>query len=106
MGKVIDYAKIPTAVPFRGLTEQECEAVKAATGTLIDRGRATGSAIHHDSRYMCVFDTSGEPYLVGRQNGVCYLFDKYNMILARSEQFEIVLDALKMMLAPAPEEAD
>ena len=106
MGKVIEFSKLPTALPLRGLTGQECEEVKATAVTLVDQGQATGSAIHHDSGYMCVFDIHGEPLLIGRQNGVCYLFDKYNMILARSENFEIVLDALKMILAPSPDEAD
>lgn len=106
MGKIIKFSKLPTALPVRGLTKQECEAVNAAAETLVDQRHATGSAIHHDNRYMCVFDIDGEPLLIGRQNGVCYLFDKYNMILARSERFEIVLDALKMMLAPSPDDAD
>jgi len=102
MGKVIQFSKAPDVLPFQGLTRHECDAVKAAADTLIERGKATGSAIHHDSRYMCVFDVRGEPHLIGRQNGVCYLLDKYNMILARSPRFEIVLDALEMMLKPSP----
>ena len=103
MGKVVEFPKATEALPLRGLTEQECADVKAAADTLIEQGQATGSAIHHDSQYMCVFNVQGEPHLIGRQNGVCFLFDKYNMILARSQRFEIVLDALEMMLSPTPD---
>ena len=101
MAKVIEYSE--ATVPLQGLTEQECADVEAVADSLIERGQATGYAIHFDNKYMCVFDVHGEPHLIGRQNGVCYLLDKYNMILARSQRFEIVLDALEMMLSPTPD---
>ncbi|MDA1326797.1 MAG: hypothetical protein O3C34_18900 [Proteobacteria bacterium] len=104
MGIVIELSNLNQALPLRGLTRQERADVMSVADTLIEQGRATGHAIHHDSQYMCVFDVHGEPYLIGRQNGVCYLLDKYNMILARSLSFEIVLDALEMMLSPSPDE--
>jgi hypothetical protein len=102
MGNDIEISE--ATPPLQGLTEQECANVEAVADRLIEQGQSTGYAIHYDNKYMCVFDVHGKPHLIGRQNGVCYLLDKYNMILARSQRFEIVLDALEMMLSPSPDE--
>jgi hypothetical protein len=93
-------------VPSRGLTRQECADIRAVASRLIEQGRATGVSIHSDAQYMGVFDRNGEPYLISRRNGVCYLSDKHEMIFARSQRFEIVLDALEMLLSPSPDETD
>ena len=100
MGVIIPFPKAK-AVPLTGLTEQECDAVHAEAYDLMIKGCATGVSIHNDGEYMCVFDRDGEPYSVRRENGVCYVFDSNEMILARSDRFEIVLDALKMTLSPS-----
>lgn len=94
---------VKNVIPVWGLTEQECDAVQAEAYDLMLRGRATGVAVHEDDHFMCVFDGNGEPHFIGRDNGVCYLLDSNQMILARSQRFEIVLDALEMMLSPTPD---
>ncbi len=91
---------VKKVIPIWGLTEQECDAVQAEAYDLMLQGRATGISIQNDGRCMCVFDGNGEPYFIGRENGVCYLFDNNEMMLASSQRFEIVLDALEMMLPP------
>ena len=48
---------------------------------------------------MCVFDRQGEPYFIGRENGVCYLFDPTGAFLARNPRFEVVIDALAEALS-------
>ncbi len=67
MGKVIKFSKGTKALPLQGLTEKECAEVKAVADRLIEQGRTIGTAIHYDSKYMCVFDVDGEPILIGRQ---------------------------------------
>ena len=52
---------------------------------------------------MCVFDGDGEPYSIGREEGVCYLTDPDETMIAHSQRFEIVLEALEMMLSPTPD---
>lgn len=96
---------VKKAAPASGLTEEECDAIQAEAYDLMLQGRATGVSIHHDGQYMCVFDGSGVPYSIGRQNGLCYLYDNNDTMLARSQHFEIVLDALEMMLPPAPDQS-
>ena len=95
---------IKKAVPVWGLTEQECDTVQTEAYDLMLRGQATGVSIHNDGQYMCVFDRNGQPYSVRRENGMCYLFDPNEMILARSDRFEILLDALEMALSPSQDE--
>jgi hypothetical protein len=95
---------VKKAIPIWGLTEQECDAVQAEAYDFMLQGRVTGVSIHNDGQYMCVFDASGEQYSIGRENGVCYLFDNDDEVLASSQRFEIILDALEMMLPPAPDE--
>jgi hypothetical protein len=103
MGIVVDLSSLNKVMQLRGLTARQCRDLSSMADTLLEQGLAAGYAIHHDKSYMCVFDVNGEPYLVGRQNGVCYLLDRYNMILAKSLRFEIILDALEMMLSPPPD---
>ncbi len=59
---------------------------------------------HNDGQFMCVFDGDGEPYSIGREKGVCYLTDPDETMIAHSRRFEIVLEALEMMLSPTPDE--
>lgn len=89
---------VKNVVPICGLTEEECDAVQAEAYELILQGRATGASIHNDGQYMCVFDGNGEPYFVGREQGVCYLSDHEETMLARSPRFEIVLQSLEAAL--------
>ena len=103
MGIIIPFPKAK-AVPVKGLTEQECDAVHAEAYDLMVEGYATGVSNHNDGEYMCVLDRSGKPYSVRRENGLCYLFDPNEMILARSERFEMVLVALEMTMSPARDE--
>jgi hypothetical protein len=95
---------IKRANPVWGLTEDECDAVQAEAYDMMLQGRVTGVSIHDDGKYMCVFDSDGEPFSIGRENGVCYLFDNNDVVLASSQQFDIVLDALDMILPAMPNE--
>jgi len=103
MGIVIPLPK-GKAVPVKGLTGQECDAIQAEAYDLIIEGCATGIAIDDDGGYMCVLDRNGKPYTVCRENGLCYLLDPEDLILARSDRFEIVLDALEMTLSSSQDE--
>ncbi len=94
---------VKNPVPIWGLTEQECDAIQAEAYDLMLQGRSTGVSIHNNGEYMCVFDGNGVPYSIGRENGVCCLRDNNEVTLARSQIFEIVLDALEMMLPPRPD---
>ena len=93
-----------TPVPKRGLTKQECDVLDAEASGLIQDGQATGVSIHNDGQYMCIFDRHGEPYFIGREEGMCYLFDHEETMLARSQRFAIVLQALAAILT-SPEDA-
>ena len=103
MGIIIPFPK-KKAVPLKGLTQQECEAVQVGAYNLMIEGCITGVSTHNDGEYMCVFDLNGNPHSVRRENGICYLFDNNEMILARSERFEMVLLALEMTLSPTRDE--
>ena len=76
------------------LTEDECQTVHEEAYGLMQRGSVTGVSRHNDGMYMCIFDRNGEPYFIGRENGVCYLFDPTGAFVARSPRFEVVVDAL------------
>ena len=91
-------------VPIWRLTEHECAAVQAIAYDLMTQGHATGVSIHNDRQYVCVFDGNGEPYSIGRERGVCYLTDSDETMFARSQRFEIVLQALEILLSPPPDE--
>ncbi len=97
MAKILPFPA-KTVVPIWGLMEHECDAVQAVAYDLMLRGYSTGIGIHNDSQYMCVFDGNGEPYSISREHGICYLFDNNEMMLARSQRFEIVLQALEAAL--------
>lgn len=96
---------VKKAIPKWGLTDAECDTVQAEAYDLMLQGRVTGVSIHDDGQYMCVFDRYGEQYSIGRENGVCYLFDNRDSVLASSQRFEIVIDALEMILPPTPDES-
>lgn len=100
MGTVVEFPKTSNVVPLRGLTRRECAAVKAAADYLIEQGQSTGSSIHKNGQYMCVFGPDGAPLMISRQNGICYLVDQNEMILARSQRFDIVLQALEAAFTP------
>ena len=85
-------------VPIWGLTERECAAIHAAAFPLIQNGQSTGVSVHNDRQYMCVFDCDGAPYSIAREEGVCYLTSPEETMLAHSRRFEIVLQALAVIL--------
>ena len=88
-----------------GLTQQECEAVQSLANILIHRDLVTGISIHTNGPYMCVFDAEGDPYVISRENGMCYLCDADDILFARSKRFDIVLQALEMLLTLRPDGA-
>ena len=94
---------VKKVVPVWGLTEQECDAVQADAYDLMLQGWATGVSIHNDGQYMCVFDGNGEPYSIGREEGVCYLTDPNETMVVHNRQFEIVLQALQILLTSRPD---
>ena len=55
---------------------------------------------------MCVFDGKREPYTISREEGVCYLSDPDETMLAHSRQFEELLQALEVLLTSRPDEVD
>ena len=59
---------------------------------------ATRVSVHDNGNYMSVFDCRGDQFFIGRVDGVNYLFDHEETMLAHSRQFEIVLEALEILL--------
>jgi hypothetical protein len=97
---------VKKVVPIWGLTEPECDAIQSEAYELMLEGQATGISIHNDCQYICVLDKNGEPYSIGREQGVCYLFDSNETMLARSRRFEIVLRTLAILLTSRPDAVD
>jgi hypothetical protein len=97
MATIIPFPNI-RPIQARGLTTQECNVLDAEAAGLIHEGQATGVSIHNDGQYMCVYDSHGEPYFIGREEGLCYLFDHEETMLAKSPQFENVMQALETAL--------
>lgn len=91
----------PNAAPAPrcGLSQQECALVEAEAAGFIHDGLATDVSIHNGGQYMCVFNRRGEPYYLGREEGVVYLFDHRETLLAESIQFAAVLQRLETVLA-------
>lgn len=87
------------AIPVWGLTLEECDLIHSMAYELIRRGGATGVSIHNDGQYMCVFDSRGEPYFIGRVDNDCYLFNAAESLIAENRRFEVVLDALEDILS-------
>ncbi len=98
MATIIPFPKA-MPVPGRGLSKQECDVLDSEAREFILDGQASGVTTHNDGQYMCVFGPGGAPLMINRQNGLCYLFDNNEMMLARSQRFEIVLQALEAALA-------
>jgi hypothetical protein len=97
---------VKNVVPVWGLTEQECDAVQAEAYDLMLEGQVTGVSIHNDGQCMCVFDGNGSPYTIGREEGVYYLTNPDENMIAHSRQFENVLQALETLLTSRPDGAD
>jgi hypothetical protein len=102
MATIIPFP-VKKVVPIWGLTEQECNAVQAVAYDLILEGHARRVSVHNDRQYMCVLDANGEPYSIGREEGVCYLTDPDETMLTHSRRFEIVLQALQILLTSRPD---
>ena len=83
--------------------EQECDAVQAIAYDLMLQGYATGVSIHNDRQYMCVFDGNGVLYSIGREEGVCFLTNQEETMLVHNRRFEIVLQALEILLTSRPD---
>ncbi len=94
MGIVVPFPKTKT-LPARRLTKQECDAVLMV---VIAKGLDTYVSVNNGSEYVCVFGYEGEPYYIGRENGVCYLFDYDEMVIISSPHFHVVQQALEVIL--------
>lgn len=90
------------SVPECGLTKQECNVLDIETEGLMQEGQAMGISIHNGGQFMCIYDCHGEPYFIGREEGICYLFDHEETLLAESRHFEIVMQALESLLIATP----
>ena len=100
MGEVVPFAKKKKLVSFQRMTKRECDAVLAI---LIEKELANYFSIHDGGQYLCVFDSHGDPYIIGREKSVCYLFDPDETMLAQGQCFEDVLDTLEMTLKSTPD---
>ena len=94
MGIVLPFPECKT-LPAQRLTKQECDAVLSVH---IEKGLATYVSLNNGCQYVCVFDYEGEPYYIGREDGVCYLFDHEEMVVISSQHFEVVQQALEVIL--------
>ncbi len=89
------------AFPAQRLTKQECDSVLTV---MIGKGLDTYVSINNGSKYVCVFDHKDEPYYIGREDGVCYLFDHNEMVITSSEHFEVVQIILEAILTESENE--
>ena len=89
----------PAPAPLCGLSQQECTVLEAEAAGFIHDGLASDVSVHNGGQYMCVYDRHGEPYYLGREEGVVYLFDHRETLLAESIQFAAVLQRLESVLA-------
>ena len=94
MGIVVQFPEAK-AFPAQRLTKQECDAVLTV---MLAKGLATYVSINNGSKYVCVFGYEDEPYYIGREDGVCYLFDCDETVIVSSPRFEIVQQALEGIL--------
>ena len=97
MGILTPFPESKT-LPVQPLTKQEYASVLAAAYVLMQDEHALAVSSENDRRYMIVFDRRGEPYFIGRVEGVCYLCKRNETMVASSEQFEEVLETLKVIL--------
>jgi hypothetical protein len=72
------------------------QAVTAGDGVF------TRVSVHDNGHYMCVFDCRGEQFFIGRVDDVYYLFDHNETLVAKSEWFEVALEALEILLTSRP----
>lgn len=94
MGIVVPFPEAK-AFPAQRLTKQECDAVITV---MIARGLETYVSISKGSKYVCVFGYEGEPYYLGREDGVCYLFDNAERVIVSSRYFDVVQLVLEGIL--------
>ena len=99
MGELVPFPTKKKMVPVRQLTKQECDSVLAV---LIEKRLGTYLSVLNDGRYICVFNKSEEPYFIGRQQNMCYLFDPDETLILQSQHLEDVLNTLEVTLKSAP----
>ena len=94
MGIVVPFPE-KSAFPAQLLTKQECDGLLTV---MIEKGLETYVSICNGSKYVCVCDYDGEPYYLGREDGICYLFDHNEKVIFSSQYFEVVQLALEVLL--------
>ena len=97
MGIVVPFPE-SKMLPVERLTKQECDSVLAEAYLLMQDEQANGVSIANDRQHMIVFDCRGEPYFIGRENGVCYLVECDETMVVCSQQVEAVLEVLNVIL--------
>lgn len=99
MGDLVAFPTKKKTVPVRQLTKQECDSVLSV---LIEKGLGTYLSVLNDGRYICVFNQSDEPYFIGREETMCYLFDPDDTLLVQSADLDDVLGVLEESLNSPP----
>ena len=97
MGILVPFPESKT-LPVQPLTKKEYDSVLATAYVLMQDEHALAVSSENDRRYMIVFDRRGEPYFIGRVEGVCCLCKGNETMLASSQQLEEVLETLKDIL--------
>lgn len=95
MGEILPFPKKKRSVDFQPLTRREKDDAMAM---LRDRGLATYVGFLDAGRHVCVFDDQGNPYSIGREESLWYLFDPKETLLHESRHFEHVVDVLESTL--------
>ena len=102
MGIVVPFPETK-AFPAQRLTKQECDAFLTV---MIGKGLDTYVSINNGIKYVCVFDQEDEPYYIGREDGVYYLFGNDEKVITSSEHFEVVQIILEAILMESEIETD
>ena len=94
MGIVIPFPQ-KMALPAQRLTKAECDALATV---MIAKGLDIYVSISNGSKYACVHGYQGEPYYIGREDGVCYLLNYKQLVIVSSPEFDVVQRALELIL--------
>lgn len=96
MGEVVPFPKKKKMVPLQKLTTKERNGVLSI---LRDKGLANYIGILDGGRYICVFDSEGESYFIGREEYAWYLFAPDDTMIAAGPHIDDVLNALEATLS-------
>lgn len=99
MVKLGSSADAADVVRLFGLSEAECEAVRAE-GEVLVREKLASQVTRHMSLNGTSFVTIrgywGRHFTIMRDRGDCILLGLYGSVLARNRRFEVVIEALRL----------